>query len=480
MGGSQLFSSTPLEGIGAGSPVTSFDGRHIYLTLNSVGKTIGHFNILDITLLEQDPINAGTFLPLSPIFNATNDLNPFSPIGIFHKPDEGYYDGENGINNRNDVLIWAFDTAGNSNVSGDGAMFGFQQPLDYAFDGVGLDVLELGGFRDWQASTPPVLTNLGRSMYWAHSRASFRAWVGNATESASRFSRGRTATASFRRGSPVRISARASPVLSSNIFEPMVYGPGPNAEFFAADARLGTTLFVATDSLIYSPAKVSPDDVYVYYVTENGLLYQVDSVTLDARWSSPVGGRVEGDIAMNSKGTMVYVATTAGDIYGYEVATDVSTDVPSAIPTSAPVTGSPSSAPSSIPTTTTAPSLAPSSIPTTSTAPSSSPEAGTVQPTLAPTFGPTLAPTFGPTLAPTFGPTLGPVTTTEPTTSPTSVPTPLAQTLEPTTRPTFEPTNISSIAPATMSPSDSPDSGAMSGAVASIVTLFMSLALLGL
>jgi outer membrane protein assembly factor BamB len=89
----------------------------------------------------------------------------------------------------------------------------------------------------------------------------------------------------------------------------MVYGSGASNEFYMTSTTLGDVLTITTNGLVYSPAKVSPDDAYVYYVTENGVLYQADAVTLETRWSYTVtSGRVEADIAMNSAGTMLYVA----------------------------------------------------------------------------------------------------------------------------------------------------------------------------
>jgi hypothetical protein len=430
--------------------------------------------MLDANLLQVDPSDTGTFLPLSPIFFATNATNPFSPIGIFHMPNEGYYDG--GENNRNDMLVWAFDTAGDATSAEDGNMFGYQQPVNYAFDGVGLEVLELGGTRDWQASTAPVLTNFGRSLYWSNTRASARCWVGSADEDQNRFSRGRTNTLSLARGTPIYISAYASPALSSDLVAPRVYGPGAAEQFYVTNTTLGESVVVVTDSLVYSPAKVSPDDAYVYYVTENGFLYQADATTLAQRWVFSIGGRVEGDISMNSAGTMLYVGTTSGDVYGIEIATDpASTPRPTAAPSSSNAPSPLSSdAPSSAPTTG-APSSVPSLTPTTSAEPSAAPAIGTtVGPTMSPvTSVPTMAPvTSVPTMAPvTSGPTMVP-TTSGPTMVPTtSGPTTMAPTKEPTTE-------VPSTMPS-LEPTGAP-SGAMQGAVASISVLVFSVALLAL
>jgi hypothetical protein len=421
--------------------------------------------------LEQNPSTPGTFLPLSPILFATNETDPFSPIGIYKNPSEGYYDGGEG--NQNDMLIWSFDTSGTATQAEAGAMFGYQQPLGYAFDGVGLEVLELGGVREWQASTAPVLTNFGRSMYWSNTRASVRGWVGAANEDATRFSRGRSSTLSLARGTPPLISAYASPALSSDEISPMVYGPGAAAEFYVTNTTLGDEVRIATDGLVYSPAKVSPDDAYVYYVTVNGLLYQADAMTLVERWRFTISGNVEGDIAMNSAGTMLYVGTTSGDLYGLEIATDLSsTSAPTAAPSTsrAPLALS-SSAPSSSPSvsaaptgaepTTSVPSDMPSDVPSSIPSVSAEPTGATMEPTQSLTLTPTMAPvTPEPTMAAvTMTPTMNPVESGPLTVSPT-----MAPTMVPTTE---TPTNLA-------------PSGAMSGAAVSISALVFSVALLAL
>jgi hypothetical protein len=296
-------------------------------------------------------------------------------------------------------------------------------------------------------------------MYWSNTRASVRCWVGEAGETQNKFSRGRSETASFGRGRPFYISARATPALSSDAVQPMVYGPGPSEEFYATDSRLGNVVTIATDSLVFSPAKVSPDDLYVYYVSENGILYQADAMTLEQRWSYAVAGRVEGDIALNSAGTMLYVGTTSGDIFGIEVAIDLDFVAATAVPSLAPSM-------SIAPTTSSVPSLAPVSPPTV---------APVTAPTLAPTDLPTSAPSssFGPSEAPaalTSGPTQMPVTL-EPTSGPTFAPTQMPQSAQPTKEPTTE-------APTAMPSLTSAPSGAMPGAVASILALVFSVALL--
>jgi hypothetical protein len=111
--GALLFRSASIPGYSAGTPVTSADGRYIFLTSNSESKTVGHFTILDTT-------NAAA---------GTHQTNPFSPVGVYHKPFEGYYDADGADMNKNDLVLWAFDTAGDAVDAGVGQLFVFQFPI---------------------------------------------------------------------------------------------------------------------------------------------------------------------------------------------------------------------------------------------------------------------------------------------------------------------------------------------------------------
>jgi len=218
--GGFLFQSVPLPGVQAGSPQTTYDGRYIMINHN-VAESTGHFTVLDTEdLVDGQDLNY--------TYTQSNATNPFSPLGVYHNPAEGYYKG--GELNTNDIFIWGFDTAGGATSAGTGGVFGFQLPID----GTPMQYNLLGEQpRNFQSTTRPEITNDGRSMYWALTRAEQRCWVGSAfPPKPNRFHLGRTTTASFERGKPVYIAARASPTLSKDPAQPTVWGPGAREEIW--------------------------------------------------------------------------------------------------------------------------------------------------------------------------------------------------------------------------------------------------------
>lgn len=128
----------------------------------NVDESVGYFSILDTNDLVDDE-------PLGAKHTQSNDTSPFSPIGVAHKPAEGYYDGGEG--NTNDLFVWAFDTKGTATSAGDGQMFAYQMPTSPDLDGTfSMEYFLLGNTNTFQASLAPEFTNFGRSMYWAVSR----------------------------------------------------------------------------------------------------------------------------------------------------------------------------------------------------------------------------------------------------------------------------------------------------------------------
>ena len=376
----------------AGTPVTSEDGRHIFVTHNHNAE--GHFSIFDVASADD----AG--IPV--FFSFTNDKSPFSPIGFFHSPQEGYYDHPSNVGrgNSNDIFLWSFatDTTADPVTVGTGQIFGFQFPVGYNPDtGLdGLEVLEIGPGRSWQASTPPVITNNGRSMYWSQSRSEQRCWVGSSGDSRRRFSRANTAVTRLdrRQGGTPWAASDAPPTLSSDPVSPVVYGPGAGNQFFRYSADFSETLNVTTDSIMTSRAVVTPDDKYVFYGTMAGFLYQADGADLSTVWNSAASGAVStssilGDLAMHTNGVFLYVADNSGFGTGDVVAIRIADPGETPAPTLSPTTNFPSMAPSSEDEKSEVPSGAPS------TEPSSSPSA-------TPSTSPSKAPTI-PTPAPTPG-----------------------------------------------------------------------------
>lgn len=327
--GELLFESTPLVGVQAGTPQTTSDGRYILLTHN-VNQEVGHFSVLDTSAASGTAIDV--------VYTYVNATSPFSPIGAYHQPAEGYYDGGEG--NTNDMFVWSFATARNASTVGVGQIFGFQLPMDST---AAMAAFPLGEVRDHQASTPPVLTNSGRSLYWAVTRAEQRCWVGSAFRSMYRFNRGRTSTATFARGDPAWISSRAPPSLSSDPVSPFVYGPGAAAELFRMDANFSTITTTNTSWIVSSRVAVSPDDQVIYYADQDGNVAQLDATTLETIWSTKMIAPVVSDIALNKAGTILYVGDTSGLVTALQVAT-------SSAPTPSPSSAGTSDHPSATPT----------------------------------------------------------------------------------------------------------------------------------
>jgi hypothetical protein len=298
----------------------------------------GRFSLFD-TLLVQDNSTASTSpTPLMPLYTYTNATNPFSPVGFFHNPEEGYYDSDTdaGVGNRNDIFIWGFDTntlSGTNVTTGDGQIFGFQFPIGYNPDtdsSGDLSVLFIGSTRNLQAATRPILTNYGRSMYWAHTRSTQRCWVGESDLNRRRFSRSDTKKIRLarRRGGTPWMASQAPPTLSSDPVMPVVYGPGASTEFFRFNHNYSQTLVVSTDSYISSRAVITPDDLYVFYGTEGGILYQADGTDLTTVWNSSgvnaiLLDGIYGDLAIHPSGSHVYVGDNSGTGFGNIIAIQI-------------------------------------------------------------------------------------------------------------------------------------------------------------
>lgn len=304
---------------------------------------------------------------------------------VFHRPEEGYYDSDDnqGKDNTNDAFYWSFDTDTSDPFAtsvGEGQIFVFQFPSGYNADvdgTVGLRVREIGPRRSWQSTTRPILTNGGRSMYWAQARGENRCWVGAQGNNTRRFSRSDTNTIRLdrRSGAPWK-AADAPPTLSSHPSEPAVYGSGASNQFFRFNYDYSESVVVSTDSFVSSRSVVTPDDQYVFYGTQGGFLYQADGEDLATVWNSggaggiPIDG-IEGDLAVHPNGLFVYVAETSGfgtgDVIAIRIALPLGgTESPTAGPTLSPTavpTAEPTAAPSKKQTP--EPSVSPSSFPST-------------------------------------------------------------------------------------------------------------------
>jgi hypothetical protein len=338
--GQLLFESVPLDGVPTGTPQATHDGQYIMITHNT-NQTVGIFTVLDV-----GSASSGGAIPA--VYAYQNDTNPFSPIGVYHQPALGYYDG--GENNTNDIFIWAFDTAAGSSVVGTGAIFGFQLPMDASGN---YTVAPLGD-RDFQASTAPVLTNRGVSMYWAVTRAEQYCWVGNPATKREFFNRGRTNKVSLDRGDPAWVSGRATPSLSfavNSTDDQVVFGPGASNEIFRLNSNYTEVLTANTSYVVSSRVAVSPDNQVVYYASQDGIVAQLKADTLEQNWQFSTLAGVYADITLNSAGTVLYVVDNSGVIMAMQVASSSAptasptmpgtSDFPSAVPTGGPGDSSP-------------------------------------------------------------------------------------------------------------------------------------------
>jgi hypothetical protein len=320
--GAKIVESTSLPGEGAGTPKVTRDGSHVVVTSN-LNQT-GYFSVLYLDDAEADPADPNQLLPVAPMFRYKsshmqfNAPTPFSDVGFFHNPSEGWYESSNnvGLGNTNDIFVWMTDTnkkilgTTGDPVAGEAVLYFFQFPIDYqpgSNASSTIDVAISGGntSRPYQSNTRPILTNFGRSMFWAMTRGEVRSWVDR------EFTRGHSNMTSLGRGDPAYISPRAPPTLSSNPVQPMVFGVGSANLVWKTDFSLGSLITVATDTTVSSRIAITPDDSFVFYGTDSGELYMASTTNLSARWG--VGGlgsnitftSIKGDIAVHPSGSMV-------------------------------------------------------------------------------------------------------------------------------------------------------------------------------
>jgi hypothetical protein len=236
MDGNKLWTSPMLAGIPSGTPVVSNDGEYVFLTHNANFATVGYFSTL-----WAGPGNGALFYSMS------NETSAFGAVGIFHNPSEGYYDGANGVNNRNDMIMWCQQPKPEDATIDDGAMFGFQFPVGFT----GINASDIGYFqlgdepRDFQSDKPPVITNEGRSAYWGVSRSGYWAWVGEGTNGRGKFNRGPTNTVGFTRNEPIPGQpVFATPALSSDTAAPVIFGGSAGLEFIRLSSDYNSSCIV--------------------------------------------------------------------------------------------------------------------------------------------------------------------------------------------------------------------------------------------
>ena len=332
LSGNAVWTSDPLEGAAMGSPLISDDGRYVFLTHNTMLKSVGYFTAL---FAAQSGV---TFYSMS------NETHPFSEPGIFHSPAEGYYDGLNGVGNTNDVILFGNAVATGAQVIGLGSTFVFQFPVGFADTTDGVGYLVLGEQpRDFLVEAAPVLTNQGRSAYWSVSRSGWVCWAGDGLLR-DNFSQGPAGRQGGTRNDDFRGTPTfASLALSSSTTQPFVFGGSAAPEFARMNFDMFEYLAVPTAALIMAEAKVDPMDRAVYFIEDSGMLHQVNFDDLTDLWTLDMGFPVEGEMALKADGSVLYVADSAGKVTALTVA-----DVPGTI---APATSppAPSETPSEVP-----------------------------------------------------------------------------------------------------------------------------------
>jgi hypothetical protein len=269
--GIKTLESTSLPGEGAGTPKVTSDGSHVMVTSN-VNQT-GYFTVLYLDGAVADPADPNQFLPVTPMFRYKSAFmqfgatTPFSDVGYFHNPTEGFYESANNVGeaNTNDIFVWmtatntkAISSTG-ATVAGEGVLYFFQFPRGYqpGSNATTVDVTVSGGniSRPYQSNTRPILTNAGYSLYWAQSRGEVRSWVNR------EFNKGHSNLTNLGRGDPAYIGPPAPPTLSSDPVQPMVFGVGAANLVWKTDFGLANLVTVATDSTVSSRVAISPDDV---------------------------------------------------------------------------------------------------------------------------------------------------------------------------------------------------------------------------
>lgn len=375
MDGKEVWISDDLEGVAAGNPAISSDGSHVFLTHNADNLSNGFFTILDgetgSIVYEGSSGQAGD-----------EPTKKYGPVGIYHTPVAGNYDPiisgsrvSEGEFNTNDFLMWSQSPKPTDATIPDGFLYAFQFPRDFAGNYSDIGYWQLGNFeRDFQADTPPVITNGGLSAYWGVSRSSFRGWIPK------RFSRARDVMAGFTRnpnfaGTPVF----APPALSNDGPEPTLFGGSAAREFVKMSFDFQERTVVDTTGFIKAAAKVDGEERAVYYVEDNGIVHFADFETLEDISTERMDFTVDAEMALTPKSDILLVANGRGVICAFQVA-------------EIPVTPSPSAMPSDLP------SMMPSPAPSVSMAPTTPSPTGTPT-TPSPTEAP-ITPVALPTDAP--------------------------------------------------------------------------------
>jgi len=390
--GSVIFQSAQITGMVADTPVMDSDGTHVVVTHNVDGLR----GLLSVFYIPANvpgqalpPLITQDYIPVTGL-NETGAQRPFSPVGFYHNPIAGWYDG--GVTNTNDMFVWAWDTERTAESISEGQMFVLQFPTNYVpGDGSALSLQTMGGQTDWHASTPPTLSSRGIDMHWSATGSKFNCWIGQEGLARSYFSRIRAGQFSTTRGqrpfSP-RMSSRTQPTVGSD----RVFGAGANTQIWSNSLAFDDTQTQETNDLVAADLILSLDETRVIYatmesLTNDGEVVMVRANNLQQIWTIAVPFGVLGELALSPDGTRLYFANAIGEISAYEIAENNSpTSSPTilAVPTVSPVIAAsemPSAAASETPSLAPSIDTTPGPTGTNSSAPSLS---GTAPPVAAP------------------------------------------------------------------------------------------------
>ena len=299
MDGTELWISSGIDGECAGTPKISNDENFIFLNVNQE-DIFGHF-----TILTKDGDS---------FFNRLLTRCPFAPLGIYHNPYEGYFDG--GAGNTNDLIMWSCDATIQDSYDF-GGIYAFQFPVGFTGESAaGLDIQSFG--QDFWGRTAPVVTNRGLSVYWTSSMSRYFAWVGKVDTTENQFDKDPTGfvklgtAESFEQQPPY-----ASPALSSDPFAPMIFGGTAATQFVKLKYDFTESTIINTTGVVRARAIVSPNDDFVYYVESQGTIHQAFVSDLSDNWVTSLEAETVSEIALDSSGAFLFVGDKSGRIRSF-------------------------------------------------------------------------------------------------------------------------------------------------------------------
>jgi hypothetical protein len=369
--------SNSLEGACAGNAKVSSDGEHVFINHNSEARSVGFFTVIATS-------QSGEVL-----FTSDGDATqPYGPLGIYHNPIQGAYEG--GLGNTNDILLWSYQPKPGETTIDNGGSFAFQFPFP-ASEPMAIKTLLPNNERnipapDWQVVSAPAITNQGLTCYFTVSRSEFRVWNGEVGTKGSYFDRRASANQrGFEAGFPRSTPGQTTVALSSDPVEPQIFSGVASKFFVSMDYQLNILWENPTFSTVMAEGRVSPDDERVYYAEQNGIMYSALTSDGTLNWEVPIGSFTYSEFSLSPDGDYLFYGDTLGNVVAWKIAAPPPTEAPSTFPTTVP-SASPSVAP--VPSTDT-----PTGMPSAATE-APSPEVGMLV-TPAPTKSPTPAPTAG-------------------------------------------------------------------------------------